>query len=69
MTEETKEVKREVAIREDETTKTTHIKETHSDPERTEQFVAKKDDVSTSTPRIPNKGRESCTLHSQCYDA
>ncbi|CAF2136854.1 unnamed protein product [Brassica napus] len=53
--EETKEVKREVAIREDETTKTTHIKETHSDPERTEQFVAKKDDVSTSTPRIPNK--------------
>ncbi|CAF2367706.1 unnamed protein product [Brassica napus] len=53
--EETKEVKREVAIREDETTKTTHIKETHSDPERAEQFVAKKDDVSTSTPRIPNK--------------
>ncbi|KAG2280038.1 hypothetical protein Bca52824_051258 [Brassica carinata] len=49
------EVKREVAIREDEPTKTTHIKETHSDPERTEQFVAKKDDVSTSTPRIPDK--------------
>ncbi|KAJ4910834.1 Protein trichome birefringence-like 16 [Raphanus sativus] len=48
-------VKREVAIRKDQTTKTTHIKETHSDPERTKQFVAKKDDVSTSTARFPNQ--------------
>ncbi|KAJ0238699.1 Protein trichome birefringence-like 16 [Hirschfeldia incana] len=57
-------VKREVAASEDEPTKTTHIQETHSDPEkttlatdkeRTEQFVAKKDDGSSSTARIANQ--------------
>ncbi|KAG2311262.1 hypothetical protein Bca4012_025709 [Brassica carinata] len=48
-----KQVNHEVTASEDERTKTTHIEETHSDPERNEQFVAKKDDVSTSTARIP----------------
>ncbi|KAF8092176.1 hypothetical protein N665_0422s0012 [Sinapis alba] len=50
-----KQVNHEVAASEDERTKTTHIKETHSDAESTQQFIAKKDDVSTSTARIPSQ--------------
>lgn len=57
---QSKQVNHEVTASEDERTKTTHIEETHSDPERTEQFIAKKDDVSTLTTRLPNQGRESC---------
>lgn len=60
-------VKEEVAAGEVEA-KTTHIKNTNSDPEkktlatdgeRTEQHIAKKDDDSSSTARITNQGRES----------